>query len=147
MRDLRRNKRPFWYCTYVTNEAELIDANGKRTGEPIILYNEPVKMMANISPASGQSNTEQFGNLENYDKVIVTCDMDCPISESTVLFVDKEPEYTSVSSHEVVTATALFGEDEITETTFSVPKHDYIVRRVAKSLNGISIAIQKVTVS
>ena len=146
MRALKRNMRPFWYCTY-KGEAELIDENGLRTGEKVILYENPVEMKANISPATGQSSTEQFGNLENYDKVIVTCDMDCPITESTVLFVDREPEYTSVTSHDVVEAQALFGEDEINDKTYTLPKHDYIVRRVAKSLNGISIAIQKVTVS
>ena len=51
-------------------------------------------MLANISQATGQSNTEQFGNLENYDKVIVTDDLNCPIDENSVLFIDKEPEYS-----------------------------------------------------
>ena len=50
--------------------------------------------------------------------------MSCPISEDTVLFVDKEPEYD--------------GEK---------PLYDYVVKRVAKSLNSISIAISKVNVS
>ena len=67
---------------------------------------------------------EQFGQFVSYDKVIVTDDMDCPIAEDTVLFVDKNPEY----------------KDE-------KPLYDYIVKRVAKSLNSISIAISKVNVS
>lgn len=146
MRELKRNMRKFWYCLY-KGEAELIGSDGLRTGEKVILYELPVEMKANISPATGQSNTEQFGNLENYDKVIVTATMDCPITESTVLFVDREPEYTEVTSHDVVEATALFGEDEITEKTYTLPKHDYIVRRVSESLNEISIAIKKVSVS
>lgn len=49
----------------------------------------------------------------------------CPIDENTLLFVDKEPE---------------FGND-------GNPLCDYRVRRVAKSLNSISYAISKVTVS
>ena len=62
---------------------------------------------------------------ENYDKVIVTDDMDCPIDENSVLFVDREPE------------TSLDGD----------LLYDYVVRRVSKSLNYISIAISKVRVS
>ena len=66
-----------------------------------------------------------FGNLESYDKVLITDDMSCPIDENTVLFVDKEPEFSQEG----------------------VPLFDYRVRRVAKSLNNISYAISKVTVS
>lgn len=36
-----------------------------------------------------------FGNLESYDKVLITDDMSCPIDENTVLFIDKEPEVDS----------------------------------------------------
>lgn len=147
MEALKRNKVPFYYCTFESADVEIIDENGNRTGEKIVMYNAPVQMKANISPATGVSNTEQFGNLENYDKVIVTCDMECPVDENSVLFIDKTPEYTSVTSYDVVESTAVLGNDEITETEYVVPKHDYIVRRVAKSLNGISIAVSKVKVS
>ena len=60
-----------------------------------------------------------------YDKVIVTDDLSCPIDENTVLFIDKEPEYDDDGN----------------------PLYDYIVKRVAKSLNSISYAVSKVTVS
>ena len=97
-------------------------------------------MRANISQATGQSNTEQFGNLENYDKVIVIDDLNCPIDENSVLFIDKAPEFTEVLTHN---ATAITTTDE----TISVPMYDYTVLRVAKSLNSISIAVKKVKVS
>lgn len=121
MRCLNRNKRKFWYCLYMGSDTERVDEWGNATGEFPPIYGEPVEMMANISPASGRSNIDVFGALENYDKVIVTSDMNCPIDERSVLYVDKEP-----------------GAGE---------QHDYIVRRVAKSLNHISIAIGKVKVS
>lgn len=146
MRTLRRNERYLWYCLY-KGESELIDENGNRTGEKAVLYEQPVKIRANVSPATGLSNTEQFGNLENYDKVIVLCDMKCPIDENSVLFVDKEPETTEVKSYAVVESQALFGDDTVEETVLVMPKHDYIVRRIAKSINGVSIAVRKVTVS
>lgn len=124
MRTLKRNQRPFCYCLYNEQETQY-DEYGNETGEPRVTYSQPVKMLANISQATGQSNTEQFGNLENYDKVIVTDDLNCPIDENSVLFIDKEPEYS------------LDGD----------PMFDYTVRRVAKSLNSMSIAVRKVNVS
>ena len=57
--------------------------------------------------------------------MIVTDDLLCPIDENTVLFIDKEPGYT---------------ED-------GTPLYDYIVKRVARSLNSISYAVSKVSVS
>lgn len=102
-----------------------MDEYGNFTGEYAPIYTEPIRMSANVSPATGQSTTEQFGNLENYDKVIVTDWMECPIDENSVLFIDKEPEHN----------------------TSGDLMYDYIVKRVAKSLNSISIAVRKVDVS
>lgn len=121
---MERNKSTFYYLLY-DEKVPVYDADGYETGEQTVSYSEAVSMQANISAATGQSQVEQFGNLENYDKVIVTDDMTCPINENTVLFVDKEPTYDSEGK----------------------PAYDYTVRRVAKSLNSISIAIRKVNVS
>lgn len=148
MRGLERNKQSFYYCLLdPTIEHAVINEVGDETGEVIPHYHEAVQMRANISPATGYSQTEQFGNLDSYDKVIVTTEMDCPIDESTVLFVEKEPEYAEVQSHEIVEGNALYADDEIQVVTYPRPKYDYIVKRVAKSLNSISIAIRKVNVS
>lgn len=147
MRDLKRNQTQLWYCLLIPDTQEaIIDEYGNETGEVIPAYEQDVPMMANISPATGQNQVEQFGNLDNYDKVIVTCDMTCPIDENTVLFIDKEPEYTEVQTHEVIEGQALYADDEIVEKTYGIPKYNYIVKRVAKSLNGISIAVRKVDV-
>lgn len=146
MRCLKRNMRGFWYCLFEGLE-EIYDEYGNATGDYIPLYSEPVYMKANISPATGVSNTEQFGNLENYDKVIVTDDMDCPIDENSVLFIDKEPEYTEGISHTVIESETVLGDDEVITDTTQIPAYDYTVRRVAKSLNVISIAVSKVKVS
>lgn len=139
MRCLKRNQRPFYYCLY-HGKTPLIDEYGNETGESIVTYEQPVMMYANISQATGQSNTEQFGNLENYDKVIVTDDLNCPIDENSVLFIDKEPDESDVLTHEPTAIT-------VTDVTVEVPTPDYIVRRVAKSLNSVSIAVRKVRVS
>jgi hypothetical protein len=102
----------------------LLDEDGNETGEYTIGYQKPAKLMCNVSPATGYAQATMFGNLESYDKVLVTDDMSCPIDENTVLFVDSKPGYNQ-----------------------GVPTYDYTVRRVAKSLNSISYAISKVKVS
>lgn len=90
-----------------------------------MVYQTPIAARANISAATGSAQVEQFGNYAGYDKVIVTDDMSCPIDENTVLFIDKEPDYD---------------ED-------GTPLYDYIVKRVARSLNSVSYAVSKVSVS
>ena len=124
MRLLARNCRTIYYCLY-SSKTMLTDSNNNETGEYKITYASAVPMEANVSPATGRAAVEMFGNLEGYDKVILTDDVDCPIDENTVLFVDKAPEYDSVSG---------------------APIYDYVVKRVAKSLNSISIAVRKVAV-
>lgn len=142
MRCLQRNKRAFWYCLY-EGTIRVIDEYGNETSEQAVTYADAISVSANISAATGYAQTEQFGNLDNYDKVIVTEDTSCPIDENTVLFIDKAPEYTNAVT---------YVEDSenpgtYVETTISVPAYDYVVRRVARSINSVSIAISKVKVS
>lgn len=143
-----RNDRDFWYCLLNPDIQEaIIDEDGNETGEKVLHYEEAVAYHANISPATGQAQTEYFGTLDNYDKVIFTRDTSCPIDENTVLFVEKEPEYAEIQTHQIIEGNALFADDEIAEVTYRQPKFDYIVKRVARPLNGILIAISKVKVS
>ena len=126
MRTLLRNKTKFYYASYI-GETEIIDEYGNPTGEYSILRSAPVEYLGNISPAKGEKQTEQFGESESYDKVIVLDDRNAPIDEHSVLWVDTLPS---------------LNEDGTTSTP-----HDYEVKAVAKSLNGISIAIRKVMVN
>lgn len=123
MKILERNKSLFWYLLYKGTEV-ITDEYGNETGETTVLYENAIPMKANISAATGNAQVEQFGSFTGYDKVIVTDDTSCPIDENTVLFLDKAPEYDG-----------------------STPLYDYIVKRVAKSLNSISYAVSKVSVS
>lgn len=124
MRLMKRNLVSLHYCLFEGKEP-LLDEDGNETGEYKVEYSDPVQIEGNISPATGYSQVEMFGNLESYDKVLVTDDMNCPIDENTGLFIDTAP---------------VFSDD-------GRPLFDYVVRRVAKSLNVISYAISKVTVS
>ena len=146
LKALNRNQQTFYYCLF-QEKIPVVDEYGNETSEYIVRYGTPTEMTANISPATGYSQTEQFGNLDNYDKVIVTTDMDCPIDENSVLFIEKEVEYTDAETVNYTPSDTVLGDDEVETVTVQVPVYDYVVRRVAKSLNSISIAVRKVDVS
>ena len=125
MRCLVRNKRKFYYASYI-GETEITDEYGNATGEYNLAYENPIQLLGNVSAAQGEMQSRQFGESESYDKVIVLDDSDTPIDEYAILWVDTLPH---------------LNEDGSTDTP-----HDYIVRKVARSLNGVSIAISKVDV-
>lgn len=125
MRCLERNKQTFWYATYEGEQA-VTDTGNFETGEIKVVYSKPVQFRANVSPATGNNSVEQFGNSLQYDKVIVTDDLNCPIDEHSVLCIDCSP---------------------VVDTSGKLVKFDYIVKKVAKSLNSVSIAVSKVEVS
>lgn len=124
MKLLERNCRTVYYCQYV-GKTPLTDDDGYETGEFTVTYTDPVPIRVNVSPATGTAQMMMFGTLISYDKVLVTDDMSCPITEDSVLFVDKEPEFDAKGQ----------------------PMYDYAVRRVAKSINVISIALKEAKVS
>lgn len=123
MKILERNKTPFWYQLFDRTKT-VEDEYGNEVGSAVV-YKDAVEMKGNISSATGSAQVEQFGNFAGYDKVIVVDDMSCPIEETTVLFIDKKPEYDAEGN----------------------PLFDYVVKRVAKSLNVIAYAVKRVNVS
>ena len=125
MRCLRRNKINFFYALYEKKVA-LEDDYGNKTGEYEVFYTNPVELSANISAARGETVTRQFGEDVVYDRVIVLEDPLCPIDEFSILWIDTMPE---------------IGVDGDTQTP-----HDYVVKKVARSINSVSIAVSKVTV-
>lgn len=126
MRGMVRNKSKFYYASYI-GETEIIDEYGNSTGEYKILYSNLNECSANISAAQGETKIRQFGESESYDKVIVLDDINTPIDEYAILWVDTLP---------------ILNADGSTTTP-----HDYEVTKVAKSLNCVSVAIRKVDVN
>lgn len=133
MRCLARNKRPFWYAKYA-DRVEIVDEQGRRTGQYRVSYSKPVKVMGNISAAKGETSTRQFGDDESYDKVIVISDPNTEIDENCVLWVETEPKLNQQK------------ELMLDENGSILTPHNYIVRQVARSLNSASIATGKVNV-
>ena len=122
MRTVQRNKRDVWYALYL-GEQEVVDEDGNFTGETEIAYSEPVHIRANVSPATGNTNMEMFGNFADYSRVVVTDDVSIPVNENAVMWIDKEP----IEGH-------------------GIEGYNYIVRRVAKSFNSVAIAVRDVDV-
>ena len=133
MRCLDRNKRSFYYALFI-EKRPIMDEYGDETSENEIVYGKPVSCKGNISAARGETATRQFGEDEGYDRVIVLDKPDTPIDEYAVLWVDSTPSLTEK------------GELATDENGEVVTPWDYIVKKVARSLNSVSIAISKVNV-
>lgn len=125
MRCLVRNKRDFYYALYERKE-EIEDEYGNKTGEYAVIYSKPIKGRGNISAAQGEIQNRQFGDSESYDKIIALGDVNIPIDEYSILWVDNLP---------------IINADGSTDTP-----HDYIVKAKARSLNVVALAISKVNV-
>ena len=134
MRCLARNKCTFFYALH-NGQIELIDEYGNASGQYKVIYTDPVEIKGNVSAAQGEMQTRQFGKSETYDKVIVLDNQLAPIDEYSVLWVDSLPELT------------IKGQLATDENGEIKTPHDYIVKKVARSINAVSIAIRKVRVS
>ena len=120
MRDLRRNKRLIYHAEYTGEiETEKDEYGNEISGSETYKFTDPLPYSINIAPPTGEISAESFGGLENYDAVLSTTDLGCPIRENSRLWID---------------------EDNIEKP------HDYTVVRVAKSLNVIRYAAAKVKV-
>lgn len=126
MRCMIINMRTFYYAKY-EGKNEIIDDYGNKTGEYEIIFSKPIKCKGNISPAQGEMQSRQFGDSESYDKVIALGNIRVPIDEHSILWVDSLPT--------------------INEEGYTDTPYDYTVKKVARSLNSMSIAISKVDVN
>lgn len=115
MRMLKRNKRELWYSNPTGATAPIIDEWGNETGEETETFEEPVKVLLNISSAVGQEAVEVFGSSSNYTRVIAA-PASCPIVERAHVWFGRNPAQS----------------------------HNYEVRRVADSLNFKLIALSEV---
>jgi len=124
MKCLERNKTSFHYALFLRKEP-ITDDYGNDSGEYRVIYDTPVEMRACVSAASGEAQIKQFGNAIMYDRVIISDEVNCPIDEHSVLCIDSPPSYDTSGN-------LIF---------------DYIVTKVARSLNTVSFAVSKVEVS
>ena len=116
---MHRNLKSVWYALWLSKTA-VTDTDNYETGEYEDVYSDPVELRCNVSPARAYVLQQMFGPLDPYEKVIITSDMDCPVTETSI-FWEHKPKANE--------------------------PHEYIVRRVARSLNHVSITLRKVNVS
>ena len=127
MRILSRNKKDLWYAN-VSASSYVTDNNGLKTGEKEVTYTTPVKVRMSMAISSGANNLgsqgmvvlDPFRITTAYTHRMVTEDMDCPINEESLIWIDKTP----------------------TEGA-----HNFKIVRVAKSLNHIIYYAKEVDVS
>ena len=127
MQTLERNKVGFWYALKLSS-SEVRDKDGLLESEQEITYGEPVYAEMSMSISSGANNLgsqgmvelDPFGITTAYTHRMVTEDMDCPIDEETILWIDKEPADGA---------------------------HNFKIVRVARSLNHIIYYVKEVDVS
>jgi len=116
---LCRNKVKISYRLYI-GETEIIDEYGNATGEYAPQYSELKTAWLSITPNKGTSEMQFFGNQLDYDRTMTTSDTSLDIDEQSVLWLD--------------------GAD-------TSKGYNFIVLRVAKSLNAIQYAIKQVDVN
>lgn len=123
MRGLAKNKQTFWYALYERSEP-VLDTYGNEIGNHPV-YSHPVKATGNISPARGNTESDLFGINAVYAKTINPMPVDCPISETSVLWINRPP---------------VIEEDGSTKTG-----HDYVVTLAASSINHKAYIISRVS--
>lgn len=114
-----RNKRQIAYKNYVRTDYD-VDSNNRKTGNKTVVYSSAKFMYGTVSTPTGNAVLEMFGTNENYDKVVVVDMPDIDISENSVLWLDREM---------------------VTGNEF-----DYVVRRVIRNHNFLTIGVRKVDV-
>ena len=119
MRVLNRNKQTVWYALYDGSTDE-VDEYGDYTGVKIPKYTEPVELKGNLSASRGTSDSELFGIDVQYSRTLCVDELDCPLKEDSILWVNADPKSAS---------------------------YNYVVVAVAKSLNNIVYALKEVKTS
>ena len=113
------NKKKIYFAL-LSGSTDIVDADGYKTGEKMKVYGLPIVMYANVSPSSGMADMMPFGVDLDYDRTMVTGDINCPIDEQSILWIGKKP---------------------------SEGEHNFIVRKVARSINSITYALKEVKLS
>lgn len=132
MRGLKRNESTFWYAKYISMGSDVVD--GVHTGEPTATYGDPIAVKGNVSYAGSASalstqgyvNANEFGESWNYGRYIVIARTDVDIDETSIVWIDTDPTIVNGKA--------------------TMP-HDYIVKRVGRSINSTRVVVRRVVVA
>ena len=121
MKTQKRNQTTVYYANFESAEDAFITdewGNSLMTGEKEVSSTSPTGIKMVVSPSTGVVSEEFFGGFADYDKSLVV-EGDCAINEHSLIWIGRSP---------------------------SEP-HNYIVKKVAKSLNFSAYAVSRVEVS
>lgn len=147
MISLAENRQTVYYAELIGVE-DVLDADGYKTGEKAKIYSEPKPFLIYVSPSRGDAVWQPFGISHDYTNVMSTCDRDCPITETSVLWIGIKPEPIPVAmtdengnvlatTNRTVIRFAPEGDD------VEYYGHNYTVERKADGLNSILYAIKR----
>lgn len=133
MRTMRKNKQTFFEARI--ESITLGQDNDGNYTEETPTYSIPCEHSAVISPASGQPDLQLFGADEVYDKVITLDKGEDYLKIGSVLWIGSDVELDAN------------GDLAVDENGKYITPYNYVVTKVAESLNVVQVAIRKVTVS
>jgi len=147
VRLLERNKTELWWAN-PTGSTYVTDSNGLKTGEKTIAYGTPVSAKFSVAISSGANNLgsqgmaelERYGISTGYTHRATTEDLNCTLSEDSIVWYGV-PHEQIVESQELVN-----GEMQTVSTTVLLP-HNFSVVRKSKSLNHLIYYLKEVDVS
>lgn len=147
MVSLAENRQTVWYSELIS-VVDVLDEDGYKTGEKEKTYSEPKPFLIYVSPARGDATWMPFGISHSYTNVMSTCDLDCPIEETSVLWIGIAPEpLSNVAVNDgaaLVTPKGTLIRVPDTGEDAKYTPHNYTVERKAVGLNSILYAIKRV---
>ena len=121
MKVLKRNCITVFYAL-VDSEEDTYDEYGNLTGSPKLTYKAPIRARMAFGTRNGGIEITAHGLENNYEQVLLTDDLSCPIADGTILWIGKCP---------------MDGEGKMTP-------HTHIVKAIIPSLNNIAYRIAEV---
>lgn len=140
MRCLDRDKQ--WVLvSFFIEKVVCKDDQGRLTGKHEVVRTEPIPLLCSVSASKGTAENSPFGLDLDYDKTVIIEDVDYPIDESSVLWVDNYPGPDSRDGQDDADDV----DDSFSQVLTDKP-YDYTVKRIAKSPNYLVAAIKRVEV-
>lgn len=142
MRCLRKNKQKLYYALFLRKEPvyEVDDAGNKvvdddgnyiETGAYLLLYGSPVLFKGNIALSGSDVTRQEFGVSEDrYEAVLVTNKGQLPITETSLLWYQTEPQTKVIE--DVTYADDTTADYRILKVVPSLNNDRYILAKVVK---------------
>ena len=147
MRLLARNKQTLWFAN-PSSSSYVVDSNGLKTLEEEITYGDLQSAQMSVAISSGANNLgsqgmaelERYGIITGYTHRATTEDMNCPLSEDSIVW------YRTPPTRELSVTETVNGE-QVTRTVVERLPHNFKVVRKAVSLNHLIYYLKEVDVS